>query len=243
MKTTISAAHLGCLLMSVVCLIPLNSAFSADPDPSVSATGAVRLQPDNNSNSAAAAQAEPKLPYGVEDVVKLSHAQISDDVVLNYIRNSGTIYTLGPQEIVYLRNQGVSERNCARRRYGLRRRRYPGCARVCRSPELVPGVECLRDSGPNLQLSILLSVLWLLWSLLLWWPCGFVWVWVLWALPWRLLPRWLPWGIPWWIPWRRFAWRCRSWRPWRTSLGWRANNWEGRAPRPQNPPKETTEHV
>jgi hypothetical protein len=50
------------------------------------------------------------LPYGVEDVLKLSRAQVSEDVTLNYIRNSGTIYNLAPNDIVYLRNQGVSDR-------------------------------------------------------------------------------------------------------------------------------------
>ena len=59
---------------------------------------------------AATDTAPVKLPYGVEDVLKLSRAQVSDDVTLNFIHNSGTIYNLGPSDIVYLRNQGVSDR-------------------------------------------------------------------------------------------------------------------------------------
>jgi hypothetical protein len=51
-----------------------------------------------------------KLPYGVEDVLKLSRANISEEIILNYVQSSGTIYNLGPQDIVYLRNQGVSDR-------------------------------------------------------------------------------------------------------------------------------------
>jgi hypothetical protein len=51
-----------------------------------------------------------KLPYGVEDVLKLTRAQVSEDVTLNFIHNSGTIYNLSPNDIVYLRNQGVSDR-------------------------------------------------------------------------------------------------------------------------------------
>jgi hypothetical protein len=51
-----------------------------------------------------------KLPYGVEDVLKLSRAQVSEDVTVNYIRNSGTIYNLSPSDVVYLRNEGVSDR-------------------------------------------------------------------------------------------------------------------------------------
>jgi hypothetical protein len=51
-----------------------------------------------------------KLPYGVEDVLKLTRAQVSEDVTLNFIHNTGTIYNLSPNDIVYLRNQGVSDR-------------------------------------------------------------------------------------------------------------------------------------
>ena len=54
--------------------------------------------------------APAKLPYGVEDVLKLSRAQVSEDVTLSFIRNSGTVYNLAPKDIVYLRNEGVSDR-------------------------------------------------------------------------------------------------------------------------------------
>ena len=62
------------------------------------------------SAPAAADTAPVKLPYGVEDVLKLSRAQVSEDVTLNFIHNAGTIYNLSPNDIVYLRNQGVSDR-------------------------------------------------------------------------------------------------------------------------------------
>src|SRR5581483_4311880 len=51
-----------------------------------------------------------KLPYGVEDVLKLSRAQVGEDVILDYVQRSGTIYSLGSKEIVYLKEQGVSEK-------------------------------------------------------------------------------------------------------------------------------------
>lgn len=51
----------------------------------------------------------PNLPYGVEDILKLSRAQISEDIILNYIHNSGIVYNLKPQDILYLRSQGVSD--------------------------------------------------------------------------------------------------------------------------------------
>jgi hypothetical protein len=59
---------------------------------------------------AAKESASAKLPYGVDDVLKLSRAQVSEDVTLNYIHNSGTVYNLSPGDIVYLRNEGVSDR-------------------------------------------------------------------------------------------------------------------------------------
>jgi hypothetical protein len=51
-----------------------------------------------------------KLPYGVEDVLKLSRAHVSEDIILTYIKTSGTIYDLRPHDIVYLGAQGVSDR-------------------------------------------------------------------------------------------------------------------------------------
>lgn len=52
----------------------------------------------------------PKLPYGVDDVLKLSRARISEDVILNFVQSSGTVYDLSPGAIVYLRDEGVSDR-------------------------------------------------------------------------------------------------------------------------------------
>ena len=70
--------------------------------------------PGNSASGTAivtATTAEPvKLPYGVEDVLKLSRAQVSEDVITTYIHNTGTVYNLGPKDIVYLKEQGVSDR-------------------------------------------------------------------------------------------------------------------------------------
>ena len=74
-------------------------AASAEPE------SAAPEQPANSSNAPA-----PKLPYAVEDVLKLTRAQISDDTVINFIQNSGTVYSLSPADIVYLSNEGVSDR-------------------------------------------------------------------------------------------------------------------------------------
>jgi len=62
------------------------------------------------SDSALQTESPPKLPYGVADVLKLSQAKVGEDVISSYIQNSGTVYNLGPSDIVYLKEQGVSER-------------------------------------------------------------------------------------------------------------------------------------
>src|SRR5260221_4153750 len=53
--------------------------------------------------------AEVKVPYGVPDILKLSRAQVNEGVILSYIQNSGTVYNLEANDIVYLRGQGVSD--------------------------------------------------------------------------------------------------------------------------------------
>lgn len=66
---------------------------------------------DSQTASAPAAATTPaKLPYGAEDVLKLSRAQVNDDVIVNYVQNSGTVYNLGADDLVYLRKEGVSDR-------------------------------------------------------------------------------------------------------------------------------------
>jgi hypothetical protein len=75
------------------------------------ATAQTTAPSETPTPSASATEAAPaKLPYGVDDVLKLSRAQVSEDITLNYIKNSGTIYSLTPKEIVYLKNEGVSDK-------------------------------------------------------------------------------------------------------------------------------------
>ncbi len=59
--------------------------------------------------NAAQSQAR-RLPYGVEDVLKLSRSGVGEDVILNYVETSGTVYNLSPDDIVYLKTEGLSER-------------------------------------------------------------------------------------------------------------------------------------
>jgi hypothetical protein len=58
----------------------------------------------------ARAQTPPSRSVVFSEVVKLSQAHQSDDVILGYLKNSGAVYTLSADEIIYLNNQGVSQR-------------------------------------------------------------------------------------------------------------------------------------
>jgi hypothetical protein len=62
------------------------------------------------TEAASAANAAPvKLSYNVADVLKLAQAKVSDNVILAYVKSSGTTYGLNAEQIVYLRSQGVSD--------------------------------------------------------------------------------------------------------------------------------------
>jgi uncharacterized membrane protein YgcG len=58
---------------------------------------------------AAASQPAPQLSYGVPQVLQLVQAKVSDGIIVNYVQNSGTIYSLNAGEIVYLKQQGASD--------------------------------------------------------------------------------------------------------------------------------------
>ena len=58
----------------------------------------------------AQATVSTRLAYGVQDVLSLRAAQVSEDVIATYIQTSGTTYSLRPSDIVHLHNQGVSDR-------------------------------------------------------------------------------------------------------------------------------------
>lgn len=51
----------------------------------------------------------PLLSYGVPQVLQLAQAKVSDATIIAYIRNSGNSYNLTADQIIYLRQQGVSD--------------------------------------------------------------------------------------------------------------------------------------
>jgi hypothetical protein len=50
------------------------------------------------------------LPYGVDDVLKLCRGQVNEDVVVAYVQSSGIPFSLSANDIVYLKQEGVSDR-------------------------------------------------------------------------------------------------------------------------------------
>ena len=63
----------------------------------------------NAAQPTAASQPAPKLSYGVPQILQLAQAKVSDGIIVQYIQNSGTIYTPNASEIIYLHQQGVSD--------------------------------------------------------------------------------------------------------------------------------------
>lgn len=63
-----------------------------------------------NGGTASRAQTPPATQSPqLQEVVKLTQAKMSDEVILAYIKNSGASYNLSADDILYLNNQGVSQ--------------------------------------------------------------------------------------------------------------------------------------
>src|SRR5581483_5519734 len=57
-----------------------------------------------------AAQAYAARALQINDVVQLVHSGQSDDVIMNQIYTTGSVYQLRPEDLTYLKQQGVSDR-------------------------------------------------------------------------------------------------------------------------------------
>ncbi len=51
----------------------------------------------------------PQLSYGTAQIVQLAQAKIGEDTIVAYVKNSGNSYGLDANQIIYLRQQGVSD--------------------------------------------------------------------------------------------------------------------------------------
>jgi len=61
-----------------------------------------------STQPAVAAAPAPQLPYGVAQILQLAQAKVGDDTIVAYIQNSGNSYGLNADQIIYLRQQGLS---------------------------------------------------------------------------------------------------------------------------------------
>ncbi len=122
--------------------------------PAVTLMLAVSLpaQTANPPVSASAQSQVPKLPYGVEDVLKLSRAGMGEDVILNYVETSGTVYNLSPDNIVYLKKEGLSERvinkMLEQRRVAIQQTEKPVVAQPAPAPETATAQNQLQSPPP-----------------------------------------------------------------------------------------------
>ena len=60
-------------------------------------------------STAAASEPVPQLAYGVPQILQLAQAKISDGTIIAYIKSSGISYGLNASQIIYLRQQGISD--------------------------------------------------------------------------------------------------------------------------------------
>jgi len=74
-----------------------------------SASTAQALDATNVGQPAAVNASAPPLAYGVSEILKLAQANVSDDAIIAYIKASGNSYGLNADQIIFLRQQGVSD--------------------------------------------------------------------------------------------------------------------------------------
>ena len=63
----------------------------------------------NKVQPAAATAPVPQLAYGAAQILQLAQAKVGDDTIIAYIKNTRSSYGLDANQIIYLRQQGVSE--------------------------------------------------------------------------------------------------------------------------------------
>jgi hypothetical protein len=100
------------VLFGILALPGLGPVAMLAAEGSVSTSTVTSSPPARASVEVVAAQGATtqRLPYGADDVLKLSRGKISDDIILTYVQTSGTIYDLKPRDIVHLKEQGVSDK-------------------------------------------------------------------------------------------------------------------------------------
>jgi uncharacterized membrane protein YgcG len=76
---------------------------------SASTTLAQNSTAKNTAQPAAVNAPVPQLAYGVPQIVQLAQAKVGDNTIIAYIKNTGNSYGLNADQIIYLRQQGISD--------------------------------------------------------------------------------------------------------------------------------------
>jgi len=97
------------MLMGVVFCLPFG-VTAAELNATVSAPVPAPVAPPAQVSVAATVNDTARLPYAMAEVIKLARAQVSDDVILSFVQNSRSTLSLSSDDIVRLRNEGVSDR-------------------------------------------------------------------------------------------------------------------------------------
>jgi len=76
---------------------------------SASTTRAQNSTATTTAQPAAVNAPVPPLAYGVPQIVQLAQAKVGDNTIIAYIKNTGNSYGLNADQIIYLRQQGLSD--------------------------------------------------------------------------------------------------------------------------------------
>ncbi|MSU57290.1 MAG: hypothetical protein EXS35_03760 [Pedosphaera sp.] len=104
MKTKIIFAFALCGALAFTATAAENPAQTSSDNSAAPATAGKAAAPANSAPTARS----PALSTGLDDVVKLAKAGVDESVILAFVRNSGTAYTPTAQDVIQLREAGVS---------------------------------------------------------------------------------------------------------------------------------------
>jgi hypothetical protein len=95
-------------LLLTIAAVTVMCLFARDVMAQIGSSDAATI-PNVAPTAAPAGGAPVQLSYGVSQIIQLSQAKVSDDTIVNYIHSSGSSYGLDASQIVYLKQQGVSD--------------------------------------------------------------------------------------------------------------------------------------
>ena len=70
---------------------------------------AIDKSEEKTAAAIAAANSAPQGPLGITDVAQMAQARVADDVIISQIRTSGSVFRLSSNDIVWLKQSGVSD--------------------------------------------------------------------------------------------------------------------------------------